>query len=183
MTPARRRRQRRGWRCAVLFGLVVTGEARAQDDKDLARSIEQLRSTHGRWAVVTEFLNEDGTVARSATGMYEFEWVVEDRVLRGRSEIPELQQRSSILFYINERSRTIEMVSVGADGFLWIMKGPLGGETRHTQVFTAAGGVQRQLRFTRYNVASDAFQSRMEYSDDDGRTWTPGNHQQFRRSG
>ncbi len=38
------------------------------------------------------------------------------------------------------------------------------------------------LRFTRFNVAADSFESRMEYTDDDGETWKPGNHQTFHRA-
>jgi hypothetical protein len=117
----------------LLLGLA--GGTVAQEvtqDHDLQVSIEQLRTSIGRWDVVTEFLNEDGSIARSATGTYEFTWVVPDRVVSGKSEIPELKQASGILFYVNARMRLIEMVSVGADGRLWIMTGPLGGETRTT---------------------------------------------------
>jgi hypothetical protein len=74
------------------------------------------------------------------------------------------------------------MVSVGRDGMLWTMSGPLGGETRTTQEFTTATGTA-QLRFTRYNVADDSFESRMEYTEDGGKSWKPGNHQVFRRGG
>jgi hypothetical protein len=73
------------------------------------------------------------------------------------------------------------MVSVGGDGRLWIMTGPLGGETRTTEEFNTAGGTG-QRRFARYNVTGDAFESRIEYSDDGGATWKPGNHQTFLRS-
>ncbi len=131
---------------------------------------------------MTDFLKPDGSVAKSVTGTYEFSWVVPDRVVAGRSEIPELKQVAGLLFYVNEGARQIEMSSVAGDGKLWIMTGPLGGETRVTQPFkTTRGGVGR-LRFTRFNVAKDAFESRMEYTEDDGKTWTPGNHQKFRRA-
>ena len=161
--------------CAALFGQLPAG------DVDLAHSVEELRGSIGRWDVVSEFLNEDGSVARSVTGTYEFSWVVADRVVLGKTEIPELKMAAGILFYINETKKIIEMVSVGADGKLWIMTGPLGGDHRTTQAFETGAGGSRKLRFTRYNVSDDAFESKMEYSDDDGKTWKPGNHQQFRR--
>lgn len=169
---------------AMLTPAISPGLARAQGDYDEAmeQSVEQLRSMAGHWDVVTEFLDDDGSVARSVTGTYEFSWVVPDRVLSGKSAIPELQQISGILFYINQKKREIEMASVGADGHLWIMTGPLGGETRTTEEFSTADGGTGQLRFTRYNVTADAFESRMEYSDDGGATWKPGNHQTFLRS-
>lgn len=160
------------------------GRAVAQaPDADLQHSVEQLRRVIGTWRTVTELLNEDGSVASSLTGTYEFAWVVPDRVVAGRSEIPELGQSSGILFYVSESRRVIEMTSVGADGYLWIMTGPLGGETRHTQEYATADGGRGQLRFTRFNVSADSFESRMEFTEDGGRTWKPGNHQVFTRLG
>lgn len=162
---------------------LVAPPAFAQDSDDaLARSIAQLRSAVGRWHVVTEFLQPDGSVARSIPGSYTFEWVVEDRVVSGRSELPELQRTSAILFYVNEAEARIEMVSVGADGKLWIMIGPLGGETRYSQEYETGDGGKAQLRFTRYNVSPDSFESRMEYTTDGGASWHPGNHQVFVRA-
>lgn len=147
----------------------------------LALSIEHLRGVAGRWSVVTKFLNEDGTVARSADGGYQFDWVVPDRVLSGRSDIPSMKMNSGILFYVNEKKMTIEMVSVGADGYLWIMTGAVGEETRYSQSFKSTDGKNNQLRFTRFNVTVDGFESRMEYTQDGGKTWLPGNHQVFTR--
>jgi hypothetical protein len=77
--------------------------------------------------------------------------------------------------------RVQEMVSVGRDGQLWIMTGPLGGDYRLTEEFKTADGDSQQLRFTRFNVTPNAFESRMEYTSDGGRTWKPGNHQRFQR--
>jgi hypothetical protein len=114
-------------------------------------------------------------------GTYDFTWVVPDRVIRGRSEIPELDQVAAILFYIRESQRVIEMVSVAADGRLWVMTGDLGGDVRQTPEYATAEGGRGALRFTRYNVESDSFESKMEYTDDGGLSWTQGNHQTFRR--
>ncbi|MCJ7558872.1 MAG: hypothetical protein MUP90_18430 [Gammaproteobacteria bacterium] len=148
----------------------------------LAHSIEQLRSSIGFWNVTTELLNPDANVSESIEGTYEFVWVIPDRVVSGKSVVPGQNQVSAILFYVSERKGTIEMLSVGADGNLWIMTGPLGGEERRTQAFKTQGGGSGQLKFTRYNVLQDSFESKMEYTEDGGKTWKPGNHQLFRRS-
>lgn len=167
---------------AALVAPVVAASAQTPADPTaMERSVDQLRTSVGRWAVTTEFLKEDGSVARSVEGTYKFEWVVPDRVVSGKSAIPALKQTSGILFFINEQQGLIEMVSVGADGRLWEMTGPLGGEVRTTPPFQTADGGTSQLRFTRYNVSADAFESKMEYTVDGGQTWLPGNHQQFRR--
>lgn len=169
---------------AILVTMLVGVSAVWADtppNEKLARSVEQLRSAVGRWAVVTEFLNADGTVAKAVAGTYEFEWVVTDRVVQGRSAIPELKQNTAILFYVDEKRQVIEMAAVGADGRLWVMTGALGDETRYTQKYAAGDGKEGQLRFTRYNVTPDGFESRMEYTEDGGKTWKPGNHQVFRR--
>lgn len=162
----------------------VSAQSAAQaplDSAALGHSVEQLRSSIGKWNVTTRFLNDDGSVARAAEGTYEFSWVIPDRVISGRSEIPELQQVSAILFYVNPARQQIEMSSVAADGRLWIMTGPLGGETRTTQEYRTTTGTGR-LRFTRFDVSADSFESRMEYTEDGGATWKPGNHQTFRRA-
>lgn len=169
---------------AAVLCLIVPVSARgaaADSAAALEASVAQLRHVAGEWDVVTEFMNPDGTVARSAPGTYRFEWVVQDRVLSGRSEIPALGPASGILFYVNEKQREIEMVSVSQDGRLWIMTGPLGGETRTTRPFPSAGGGEGQLRFTRYNVQQDSFESKMEWTSDGGATWVQGNHQTFTR--
>lgn len=137
---------------AVVLGVGIA--ARAATDDKLDASVEQLRHAAGRWSVVTEFLKDDGSVGRSVSGTYTFEWVVPDRVITGQSDIPELKLRSALLFYVNEKKQVIEMSSVGADGQLWVMTGPLGDETRYTPSFDGADG---------------------------GKTWKAGNHQVFRR--
>ena len=166
---------------ALLF-LLPTWAPADESSAALEDSVQQLRSAIGEWTVTTEFLNEDGSVANSAEGIYHFEWVVEDRVVSGYSEIPSLDMRAGLLFYINEAEQKIEMVSVAKDGRLWVMTGPLGGETRYTERFETQSGGEGQLRFTRFNVQQDSFESRMEYTEDGGVTWKPGNHQVFTRA-
>jgi hypothetical protein len=164
---------------AVMAVVLVTPPCSwAQTAFDQSR--EQLRHAVGKWAVVTEFLNPDGTTIRAARGSYEFEWVVPDRVVRGVSEIPELKQRSAILFYLNSAGKTIDMISVGAEGQAFVMSGPLGGETRETS-FRDPEGRRILLRFTRSNVTPNRFESRMERSVDEGKSWQPGNRQVFER--
>lgn len=166
----------------VVVGWVAPLQGQAPvDSAALMHSVEQLRNSIGRWAVTTEFLNPDGSVARAVEGVYHFSWVVPDRVIAGGNEIPALGQASAFMFYINVGKRAIAMSSVGPDGRLWIMTGPLGGEVRTTQEYEDSSGGVGQLRFTRYNVMPDRFESRMEYTEDGGRTWKPGNHQEFRR--
>lgn len=160
----------------MLFASMVQA-----DEAALERSVQELRHAHGRWSVTTEFLNPDGSVAGSDAGSYAFEWVVEDRVLQGRMHSPGRGAASGILFYLREQTSEIEMVSVGADGRLWVMTGALGGDTRVTQPFANASGGESQLRFTRFNVTPDRFESRMEWTSDGGESWQPGNHQVFVR--
>lgn len=168
---------------SALFNAAAVAEsADPPDAAALQQSVEQLRSAAGRWNVITRFLKADGSVQGEVPGSYEFDWVVADRVMIGRSELPELDSASAILFYIREASREIEMVSVGQDGKLWVMTGPLGGETRYSQEYQAADGSSAQLRFTRFNIKPDSFESRMEYSSDGGKTWVQGNHQLFTRA-
>ena len=171
--------------CLASALLLPAARATAQSDEgvaDLQHSVEQLRGSIGHWNVITQFLNPDGSTAKTVSGTYDFSWVVPDRVISGQSDIPELKRRAAILFYVNEVKSQIEMVSVGADGRLWVMTGALGEEVRVTQEFKTASGGVGQLRFTRYNVSTDSFESKMEFTEDGGNTWLPGNHQVFRRA-
>jgi hypothetical protein len=170
-------------RALVIVMLAMSPQNKpAPPQTGMAAAVEQLRHVHGRWNVTTDFLQPDGSVARSVQGTYQFDWVVPDRVLSGRSEIPELKQQSGILFYVSEKNGTIEMASVGADGTLWIMTGKAGDEARTTPTVKGADGRDVQLRFTRYNVTPARFESKMEYTHDGGKTWLPGNHQTFVRA-
>lgn len=144
-------------------------------------SIQELRHVVGNWQVEIAFLAPDGSIANQASGTYEFSWVVENKVLIGKTAIPSFDMAAGILFYINEQQQKIEMVSVGGDGRLWVMSGALGGDSRTTDTFPTQDGGTQQLRFTRYNVKPDCFESKMEYTTDQGQTWIQGNHQVFVR--
>lgn len=61
------------------------------------------------------------------------------------------------------------------------MTGPLGDDTRLTEEFPTASGGMSRMRFTRFNFTADSFESRMESTEDAGKTWQPGNQQKFRR--
>ncbi len=147
---------------------------------NLEKSVQELHDVVGTWTVDTEFLGDDGSVARAVSGSYHFEWVVADRVLAGRSEMPDPGMASAILFYVRESDQKIEMSTVGADGKLWVMTGRMGDDTRYSGEFDTADGGKSRLRFTRYNATASGFESKMEYTDDGGKTWKPGNHQTFR---
>lgn len=165
---------------ATTIGLSLAATAAAADTPFEA-SVNELRQVIGEWNVVTEEINPDGSIARTLDGTYTFEWLIPDRVVSGRAEAPAIDRVSALLFYVSDAQDHIEMVSVAADGRLWVMTGELGGDTRYTQTFETRDGGTGQLRFTRSNVSADSFESRMEYTTDGGETWTLGNHQVFSR--
>lgn len=175
---------RRAFIAALLLWLGLAGAAHAQEGAQEAPSpgVEQLRHVIGVWDVTTEFLNAGGSVARAAEGTYSFEWVIPDRLVSGVSRIPAMDIVSGLLFYVRPASGEIEMVSVGRDGQLFVMTGPDGEEVRTTGDVPTSDGGQMRLRFTRYNVEADGFESKMEYSTDGGETWVQGNRQVFRRA-
>lgn len=176
-------RRRGAARFAALAAACLSGwqPGPAPAQTPLETSVDELRQVIGQWHVVTEEINPDGSTARTVEGTYTFEWVVPDRVVAGRAEAPAIDRVAALLFYVSEADEKIEMVSVAADGHLWVMTGELGGNIRHTATFPTADGGIGQLRFTRYNVSADSFESMMEYTTDDGLTWTLGNRQVFTR--
>jgi len=168
----------------ALFSLLAVPFADASEIEasSLSSAVQQLRHSVGVWNVTTTQFDDQGEVARVGSGTYRFDWVVPDRVLSGRSDMAEWKQSAGILFYVNPERSTIEMTSVGPDGQLWVMTGPAGGETRTTAPTALPDGRKIQLRFTRFNVSADCFESRMEASYDGGVSWRPGNHQSFKRA-
>jgi hypothetical protein len=145
---------------AVLLSFLVLPFAEATETAPIGydTAVERLRSAVGLWDVETTQFADDGAVARVACGTYRFDWVVPDRVLAGRSNVPEWQETAGILFYVNERRSTIEMASVDENGELQLM------------------------RVTRFDVGPDRLEARMDVSTDGGNSWKPGHHQVFRRA-
>lgn len=174
---------------AALFVTGLSHPAMAQDDPAptdavVSPAVEQLRHIVGEWDVTTTFYRDDGSSAGAFDGTYAFEWVMPDRIVKGMSKIPAFGGASGLLFYVRESTGEVEMVSVGPDGQLWTMTGPVDGETRQTPIVDMPDGRTLELRFTRFNVTPDRFESRMDRSTDGGETWVQGNHQLFvRRKG
>jgi len=170
--------------CTALVSLLAVPFADASEIEvsSLANAVQQLRHSVGLWHVTTTQFDDKGGVARVGSGTYRFDWVVPDRVLSGRADMAEWKQSAGMLFYVNPERSTIEMTSVGPDGQLWVMSGPAGGETRTTPPTVLPDGRKLQLRFTRFNVSANGFESRMEQSYDGGASWRPGNHQSFKRA-
>ncbi|WP_299321448.1 hypothetical protein [Parasphingopyxis sp.] len=161
--------------------LPLAAQSAAPPPEPAEQAVEQLRHVVGLWNVETDFIGPDGAVQRTFAGQYRFGWVVRDRVVSGMSTIPELNQSAAILFFVRPNRSEIEMASVAADGHLWRMIGPDTSETRTTPNTPMADGTTMMLRFTRYAVEPDRFQSRMEISRDGGTTWELGNEQRFVR--
>ena len=165
----------------ALLAQPATAQTPAAADGPAPQAVEQLRHAIGLWDVTTEFLAADGSVQGTAEGQYRFGWVVPDRVVQGMSTIPAWNQASAILFFARPATEEVEMISVGGDGVVWRMIGPETSETRTTENRTMPDGTTLMLRFTRHEVRPDTFRSRMEMSNDGGRTWRLGNRQFFRR--
>ena len=170
---------------AILAAPVTPAAALAQEDSAATErtvpAVEQLRHVIGAWNVETDFIGPDGTIQATVAGRYTFEWVVQDKVVRGLSKLPPIQQTSAILFFHRPDTGQIEMASVGADGRLWRMIGDEDGEVRTTADTIMADGSTLMLRFTRHSVRPDSFGSTMEMSTDGGTSWRIGNQQRFRR--
>lgn len=163
------------------FFVLPLAEGAGMAPPSLASAVQQLRQAAGHWNVTTTRYGENGAVAGVASGTWHFDWVVQDRVLAGRAVIPDWKQTAGMLFYLNERRSTLEMASVDADGQLLVMSGPAGAESRTTASVALSDGRQMLQRYTRYGIAADRFESRMETSYDGGTSWKLGHHQLFVR--
>jgi hypothetical protein len=169
---------------AFLLSFLVLPAAGAAElaPPALATAVQQLRQAAGRWNVTTTRYADNGAVAAVATGTWSFDWVVPDRVLTGRSAIPDWNQSAGMLFYLNERMFTLEMAQVGADGQLIVLSGPAGAATRRSEPVALPDGRRVLQRHTRYGVTADRFEAKLETSYDGGASWKPAYHQLFVRA-
>lgn len=168
---------------AVLSFLTLPlAHASALTPPELDAAVEQLRQAAGRWSVTTTRYADNGSVAAVATGTWSFDWVVPDRVLSGRSVIPDWSQSAGMLFYLNERFFTLEMAQVGSDGQLVVLSGPASAASRKTAVIPLPDGRRMVQRHTRYGVTRDKFEAKLETSYDGGQSWKLGYHQLFVRT-
>jgi hypothetical protein len=179
--PARRRRFHENCSSTALVFHPALRRRERDGAAELDR-VQQLRQAAGRWNVTTTRYAENGAVAAVATGTLSFDWVVPDRVLAGKSVIPDWNQSAGMLFYLNERMFTLEMAQVGGDGQLIVMSGPAGTETRIAEPVALLDGRRMLQRHTRYGVTADRFEAKMEMSYDGGASWKPGYHQLFVRA-
>jgi hypothetical protein len=161
------------------FFVLPLAEGAEMAPPSLASAVQQLRQAAGQWNVTTTRYGDN--VAGVASGTWHFDWVVQDRVLSGRAIIPDWKQTAGMLFYVNERRSTLEMASVGSDGQLLVMTGPAGAEMRTTSAIALPDGRQMLQRHTRYGIAMNRFESRMETSTDGGTSSKLGHHQLFVR--
>lgn len=171
---------------AAALSLILASPAHGQAADavpagQVSSGLAEFRHIVGSWDVRTEFLNPDGSVARTVRGSYEFEWAIPDAILHGIARQPELGTASALLLYLRPASGEVEMVSVDDQGVRWVMTGKDGTNVRSTEDRKMSDGSTMRLRFTRYNVEPDRFESKMEYSTDGGATWTQGNRQVFAR--
>jgi hypothetical protein len=164
------------------FLLLPAAAAHAINTPTLDAAVGQLRQAAGRWTVTTTRFADNGAVAAVATGTWSFDWVVPDRVLSGRSSIPDWNQSAGMLFYLNERIFTLEMAQVGADGQLVVLTGPAGAETRTTAPVVLPDGRRKLQRHTRFGISADRFEAKVETSYDGGQSWKLGIHQLFVRA-
>jgi hypothetical protein len=169
---------------AILFFACTFASAQAKFDVDAREAAtELLRSSVGKWETTAEFFNPNGTVAGAFAGTTELAWLTPGKVISGKSEYPQLKLVTGLMVYINEAKGQVEMASVGGDGNLLVVSGPLGSAELRSEPVRFSDTVVGRLKFTRLNVTANSFDTRTEISDDGGKTWKMMNRQKFKRAG
>jgi len=142
---------------------------------------ERMRYLNGRWKVRTEFLDPNGKVIQTTNYLSEAHWLIQDRVVLLTHDAPEQGVLSKAMVFWSTDDKKFELVDVNQKGELWFLSGDLDEE-----VFTSApkkmpNGRDIILKFTHFNIQPETFEVYMEYSYDDGATWTRGQHQHASR--
>lgn len=160
--------------CFMFFGLV----AGAQPRTDLpVEANKRLDSLVGKWTSKWEYVNEKGEVAGVATGNEVGRYIQGDWLVEWTTEVVEegsAKRTSKAWWFYNRQDKKIYLTSVGQDGDLWILTGDPVEFIMTSWPKKRADGSTMILRFLHDEGEKGVLHAVMQYSLDDGKTWTRG---------
>lgn len=165
----------------LLVGSVVTAADSAASLPELPdEARHRLEQVLGRWRVEAEFLAPDGSVARRVEWENRAEWVLDGRVVLLTHDAPALDVLSKAFVFYSAEDEEFYVVDVNRKGELWILSGGLDAFVLTSRPKRTDDG-EMIVRFTHDPGDDDSMLVRMEYSLDDGATWTLGQRQRLTR--
>jgi hypothetical protein len=154
------------------------GPARAQQGSELPpEAKKRLDSLVGKWTSQWEYLDAEGKVIGVATGGEVGRYAQGDWLVEWTNEITQggVMRISKAWWFYNKQDKKIYLTSVGQDGDLWVLSGDPVEFTITSWPKKRADGSTIILRFhhsERTEGEKHTLHAVMEYSLDDGKTWT-----------
>lgn len=144
--------------------------AAAQETDMPAEARERLDYLVGTWDVYDEALDDEGNITKTTHSINVTEYFLGDSVLQTTIIPDEGPIRKTIRFYDKEKEIFYE-ISVGTEGDLYILSGSLDEYIMSFKSRTLRDGAYPTGRFHHINIEPNSFETYMEVSFDDGKTW------------
>lgn len=136
---------------------------------------KRLDSLVGKWTSKWEYLDAKGGVAGVATGGEVGRYVQGDWLVEWTNEITQqdgVKRISKAWWFYNRQEKKIYLTSVGQDGELWVLSGDPVEFTMTSWPKRRADGSMITIRFLHSEGEKGTLHAVMEYSLDEGKTWT-----------
>ena len=176
-------------RIALVLSVMLLSAvaARAQQGGELpAEAKQRLDSLVGKWTSKWEYLNKEGEVVGSATGGEVGRYAQGDWLVEWTTEVIDQsgQKRiSKAWWFYNRQDKKIYLTSVGQDGDLWVLSGDPVEFTITSWPKQRADGSTIIIRFKHGEAEEGILTAVMEFSLDEGKTWTRGFRQTMTPAG
>lgn len=165
---------------AVLFCVVISaGVVRSQQSSDLPpEARKRLDSLVGTWTSRWEYLDAEGKVIGVATGGEVGRYAQGDWLVEWTNEVVQqdgAKRISKAWWFYNQQDKKIYLTSVGQDGDLWVLSGDPVEFTITSWPKKRPDGSTIIIRFQHSEGTEGekhTLHAVMEYSLDEGKTWT-----------
>jgi len=177
------------WRITIAVSCILTFAlaARAQQGGELpAEARKRLDSLVGKWTSKWDYLDKEGKVVGSATGGEVGRYIEGDWLVEWTTEVVQQNGDRSVSkawWFYNRQDKKIYLTSVGQDGDLWVLSGDPVEFTITSWPKKRADGSTIIIRFSHSEGEKHTLRAVMEYSLDDGKTWTRGFRQTMTPAG
>lgn len=147
------------------------GEVDRAAKSDAERAAEILASEIGTWDCEWSYLDADGKVVNTVTGVEEMRYAVDKKLIELTTEVPAGKVVSKSIRFYNPVTNKLTLLSVGADGNHWEMIQDVDRDVMVSKPHPNADGSQQFLRFTTVEKTDSMMRVLME-SSSDNQTWT-----------
>ena len=135
-------------------------------------AMERMKRDSGTWDCTWEFLDEEGEIASSTTGLHKMELVFEGTIMLIHIEAPEMESYGVTTRYYDPHQEKIVWQSVDNNGDLWTFLEEVDGSSAYSLPHDNHDGTVSHLRFKPTRETETEVEVLMEMSEDK-ENWQP----------